>query len=146
MSFSKQQQAHKQRFKTLLRKSYLQHLFLFIFYLLLIDWLIDWLIFWDRVSLYSPGCPGTYSVDQAGLELRNSPASASQVLGLKACATTTWHTTFLVHENHTGLTTVLYMFAHVCKHQKRYVKSSQKIIFIIIIITITTTVWRSECP
>jgi hypothetical protein len=32
-------------------------------------------------------CPGTHSVDQAGLELRNSPASASQVLGLKACAT-----------------------------------------------------------
>jgi hypothetical protein len=27
-------------------------------------------------------------VDQAGLELRNSPASASQVLGLKACTTT----------------------------------------------------------
>ncbi|GAB1296554.1 26S proteasome non-ATPase regulatory subunit 11 [Apodemus speciosus] len=31
-----------------------------------------------------PGCPGTHSVDQAGLELRNPPASASQVLGLKA--------------------------------------------------------------
>jgi hypothetical protein len=37
---------------------------------------------------YSPGCPGTHFVDQAGLELRNLPASASQVLGLKACATT----------------------------------------------------------
>jgi hypothetical protein len=37
----------------------------------------------DRVSLCSPGCPGTHSVDQAGLELRNPPASASQVLGLK---------------------------------------------------------------
>jgi hypothetical protein len=48
------------------------------------------LFFWDRVSLYSPGCPGTHSVDQAGLELRNSPAFASQVLGLKACATTAW--------------------------------------------------------
>jgi len=36
----------------------------------------------------SPGCPGTHSIDQAGLELRNPPASASQVLGLKACATT----------------------------------------------------------
>ncbi|GAB1286845.1 Transient receptor potential cation channel subfamily M member 7 [Apodemus speciosus] len=35
-----------------------------------------------------PGCPGTHSVDQAGLELRNQPASASQVLGLKAWATT----------------------------------------------------------
>jgi hypothetical protein len=31
----------------------------------------------DRVSLCSPGCPGTHSVDQAGLELRNPPASAS---------------------------------------------------------------------
>jgi hypothetical protein len=29
-------------------------------------------------------------VDQAGLELRNLPASASQVLGLKVCATTAW--------------------------------------------------------
>ena len=46
------------------------------------------LIFRDRVSLCSPGCPGTHSVDQAGLELRNPPASASQVLGLKAWATT----------------------------------------------------------
>jgi hypothetical protein len=46
-------------------------------------------VFRDRVSLCSPGCPGTHFVDQAGLELRNSPASASQVLGLKACTTTT---------------------------------------------------------
>jgi hypothetical protein len=46
------------------------------------------LVFRDRVSLYSPGCPGTHFVDQAGLELRNPPASASQVLGLKACGTT----------------------------------------------------------
>jgi hypothetical protein len=35
--------------------------------------------FQDRVSLYSPGCPGTHSVDLAGLELRNPPASASGV-------------------------------------------------------------------
>jgi hypothetical protein len=46
------------------------------------------LVFRDRVSLYSPGCPGTHFVDQAGLELRNLPDSASCVLGLKACATT----------------------------------------------------------
>jgi hypothetical protein len=45
-------------------------------------------VFQDRISLCSPGCPGTHSVDQAGLELRNPPASASRVLGLKACATT----------------------------------------------------------
>jgi hypothetical protein len=41
-------------------------------------------VFRDRVFLYSPGCPGTHSVDQAGLKLRNSPASASQVLRLVA--------------------------------------------------------------
>jgi hypothetical protein len=46
--------------------------------------------FRDRVSLCSPGCPGTHFVGQAGLELRNLPAFASQVLGLKACTTTTW--------------------------------------------------------
>jgi hypothetical protein len=48
------------------------------------------LAFWDRVSLCSSGCPGIHSVDQVGLELRNPPASAFQVLGLKACATTAW--------------------------------------------------------
>jgi hypothetical protein len=32
--------------------------------------------------------PRTHSVDQAGLELRNPPASASQVLGLQACINT----------------------------------------------------------
>jgi hypothetical protein len=45
-------------------------------------------VFRERVSLYSPGCFGTHFVHQAGLELRNPPASASRVLGLKACATT----------------------------------------------------------
>jgi hypothetical protein len=44
--------------------------------------------FQDRVSLYSLSCPGTHFVDQAGLELRNLPASASRLLGIKVCATT----------------------------------------------------------
>jgi hypothetical protein len=52
------------------------------FYLFI--YLFIYLIFQDRVSLCSPGCPETHSVDQAGLKLRNLPASASQVLGLKA--------------------------------------------------------------
>ena len=43
-------------------------------------------VFRDRVSLCSSACHGTHFVDQAGL--RNPPASASGVLGLKACATT----------------------------------------------------------
>jgi hypothetical protein len=58
-------------------------LFFFFFFLVLV------LVFRDRVSLlYSSGCPGTHFVDKAGLELRNPPASASRVLGLKACTTT----------------------------------------------------------
>jgi hypothetical protein len=44
--------------------------------------------FQDRVCLCSPGCPGTHSVDLAGLEFRNLPASASRVLGLKVYDTT----------------------------------------------------------
>jgi hypothetical protein len=61
-----------------------------LFVCLFIFWvfLFCFLFFRDRVSLYSSGCPGTHFVDQAGLELRNLPASASQVLGLKVCATT----------------------------------------------------------
>ena len=43
--------------------------------------------FKDSVSLCCPGCPGTHSVDQVGLKLRDPPASASQVLGLNACVT-----------------------------------------------------------
>ena len=41
------------------------------------------LFFPDRVSLCSSGCPRTHSVDQAGLEFRNPPASASQGVGVK---------------------------------------------------------------
>ncbi|GAB1287984.1 NAD-dependent protein deacylase sirtuin-5, mitochondrial [Apodemus speciosus] len=44
--------------------------------------------FFLMVFLYSSGRPGTHSVDQAGLELRNPPASASQSAGIQACATT----------------------------------------------------------
>jgi hypothetical protein len=41
------------------------------------------LVFWDRVSLYSPGCPETHFVDQAGLELRNPPALCLPSAGIK---------------------------------------------------------------
>jgi hypothetical protein len=41
----------------------------------------------NRVFLYSSGCPAIHFVDQAGLELRNLPASASQVLGLASLST-----------------------------------------------------------
>jgi hypothetical protein len=69
------------------------------FYFFFFGWLVGFLgffflfcfvlffCFWDQVSLYNLGCPGTHFVDQAGLKLRNPPASASWVLGLKALAT-----------------------------------------------------------
>ena len=53
--------------------------FFFIFNLFLV---FRFWFFRDRVSLYSPGCPGAHFVDQAGLELRNPPASASQSAGI----------------------------------------------------------------
>ena len=46
---------------------------------LLLDLLCDLdflFVFQNRVSLCSPGCPGTHSVDQAGFKLRNLPAPA----------------------------------------------------------------------
>ena len=62
---------------------------------------------WDKVSLYSPGCPGTCCVDQAGLKLRNQPASASQVLGSKMCATTA------PQKKH--LHSCVYFYLHECR-------------------------------
>jgi hypothetical protein len=56
--------------------------------LALLDGTSFFFFFPNRVSLCSPGCPGTHFVDQASLKLRNPPASASRVLGLKAYATT----------------------------------------------------------
>jgi hypothetical protein len=44
------------------------------------------LFVWDRILLCSFGCPGTHSVDYAGLKLRDLPASTSWVLGLKMLA------------------------------------------------------------
>jgi hypothetical protein len=55
-------------------------LFVFVFVCFLFCFVLFgfwFLVFRDRVSLYSPGCPGTHFVDQAGLELRNPPASVS---------------------------------------------------------------------
>jgi hypothetical protein len=61
----------------------------YLFIIIIIIFFFFWFFKTGFVSLCSSGCPGTHSVDQAGLELRNPPASASQVLGLKVCATTT---------------------------------------------------------
>jgi hypothetical protein len=62
---------------------------------------VAFVCFGDRVSLHSPGCPGTPCVNQTALELTDLPASASRVLGWKVCGTTSqlgctflkrWHT------------------------------------------------------
>ena len=55
--------------------------------------------FQDRIALCSPCCPGTYFVDQADLEIRNPPGSASQMLGLKACTITAWPKATLKRDN-----------------------------------------------
>jgi hypothetical protein len=47
--------------------------FLFLFCL----FILCYFFFFKTEFLYSPGCPRTHFVDQAGLELRNPPASAS---------------------------------------------------------------------
>ena len=76
-----------------LQPQYLFCLFVYLFLFFGFCFVLVWfLVFRDRVSLCSPGYPGTHSVDQAGLELRNPPVSASQVLGLNTCATTAWLT------------------------------------------------------
>ena len=49
---------------------YISFFFFFDFFVL-----VGWLVFRDSVSLCSLGCPGTHYVEQAGLELRNPPAS-----------------------------------------------------------------------
>lgn len=52
-------------------------------------YLLSACLFRDRVSLCNPVCPGTHPVDQVDLKLKDPSTSASQVLELKACATTT---------------------------------------------------------
>lgn len=50
-------------------------------------WFLFCFGFPHRVSLGSPGGPGTLSVNQAGLKLEDPPVLTSPVLGLKLCAT-----------------------------------------------------------
>jgi hypothetical protein len=57
--------------------------YLFIFYFYFLD-------FQDRISPCSFGLLELTPIDQAVLTLRDLPASASQMLGLKTCVITTW--------------------------------------------------------
>ena len=52
--------------------------------------LILFFFFPRQASLCSPGCPGAHCEVQVGFELTNLSAPASQVLLLKACATSAW--------------------------------------------------------
>ena len=59
-----------------------------------ISYILMCILFWggggvwgrDRVSMHSPGCPGTCAVQRAVLELRDPPTSAFQEVKLKVCA------------------------------------------------------------
>jgi hypothetical protein len=51
--------------------------------------LLSFFLFLFGVGWGGKGFSGT--VEQAGFEPRDLPASASRVLGLKVCATTAWH-------------------------------------------------------
>jgi hypothetical protein len=70
--------------------------FLFFVFVCLFAWFVCLFVclfcfvFLGRLSLCSSGHPGTHPGDQAGLRLSYPPASASQLLELKACATATW--------------------------------------------------------
>jgi hypothetical protein len=79
--------------KTLLPWSHSPLLALRIFFIYLFIYLFIYIYFW----FFETGFLGVALavleltfVDQAGLELRNPPASASRVLGLKARTTTAW--------------------------------------------------------
>ena len=113
-------------------------------------------VFWDRVYLFSPGCPGTHSVDKAGLKLINPTASASQVLGLKACATMPHTATVFVFKHFDiqgGLRHATKAFLGFCTLEyfsftKVYIISitiSTTIIITIIIIIIIVIIIISSC-
>ena len=72
-------------------------LLVFVFVCLFVCLFCFVLFFRARVSLYIPGCPGPPFVEQAGLELRNLPASAFQVMGLNVCATMRGPYVSLIH-------------------------------------------------
>jgi hypothetical protein len=74
---------HQASVLTATKKSHWPVYFIYLFYLF-----VCFVLFRNRVFLCISGCPGTHSVDQAVLELRNLPASTSQMLGLKAYTTT----------------------------------------------------------
>jgi hypothetical protein len=48
----------------------------------------------DTISLWSPGRPGTHSVNQAGLKLKRSTCLCLPVLRLKVYITTVWQSVY----------------------------------------------------
>lgn len=61
-----------------------------------------WLCCTHRVSLCCSSCPGAHYVDKDDLKFRDLPVSASQVLGLRTCATINLTGYFSFESNNTG--------------------------------------------
>jgi hypothetical protein len=68
---------------SLLPRCYLFLLCVFMVCLFVCLFVFIFLVFRDRVSLCSPGCPGTHSVDQTGLELKKSACLCLPSAGIK---------------------------------------------------------------
>jgi hypothetical protein len=69
----------------------------------------------QNFSLCIPGYPGTHSIGQAGLELRDPPATASKVLGLKVCTTSAQSALEISNRTHCSLYLLTYS-ALQCDH------------------------------
>jgi hypothetical protein len=61
------------------------HIYIYMYIYSIFIYLFVYLVFRDRVSLCSPGCPGTHSVDQAGLELPGAGIKGVRAPPLPSC-------------------------------------------------------------
>jgi hypothetical protein len=94
-------------------------------------------------------------VDQAGLELRNPPASASRVLGLKACATTPGSSTVVLDERESPCLSKLFIFFIVKNRCIQFTQGGPEIKYLwqegmsgkgsLLAHLGTSTAWRTLC-
>ena len=78
---------HKENHLNPLPKIYTYIFCVYCVYVRRFEWCTHFVVFvcWGRVSLCSLACSGICFVDEAGLKLKDLPASAYRVLGLKGC-------------------------------------------------------------